>query len=174
MGIGAGFANLTLKPDAGGDDIDFTGAGPSVELAFGGTVAPGLVLGGGIYGTSIASPTYSQGNLEEDGGAAVASMVGPFIDYYFDPNGGFHLEAALGYTALSAEEGDVYPLESASGGGFGLVAGVGYEWWVGEQWGLGVLGRLHYVSGTVTGDDSDEDTDVSGTIISVLLTGTLH
>jgi hypothetical protein len=30
----------------------------------------------------------------------------------------------------------------ASGSGFGFVFGSGYEWWMGEQWSLGVLARL--------------------------------
>jgi hypothetical protein len=176
LGLGVGTGNFTVKEEAPIGDVDVSGIGPSVELALGGTVAPGLVIGGGIYGTSVPSPEYSAQGQTSNGGLASVSMIGPFVDYYFNPNQGFHGEAAVGYTALSAAkaEDDPYPTEDSSGGGFGVVLGVGYEWWVGDEWSLGALGRVQYVSGSVKGADTDNSRDVSGTAISLLLTGTYH
>ncbi|MFO0571749.1 MAG: hypothetical protein U0263_39355 [Polyangiaceae bacterium] len=174
LGIGVGSYSGESKPDGGGYTIDVSGVGPSVEIALGGTVAPGVVIGGGIYGSTIPTPKYEYQNLSEDGGQAVGSMLGPFVDWYFDPHGGFHAQAALGYTAISAAKGDNYPGEDSSGGGTGVMAGVGYEAWVGEEWGVGGLARVHYFSGEVEGDDSGNKSDVSGTVLSILFTATLH
>ncbi|MCE7891973.1 MAG: hypothetical protein DYH12_20100, partial [Sorangiineae bacterium PRO1] len=181
MGLGVGSLSGTVEQDAGIGtvDIDASGIGPAVELALGGTVAPGIVIGGGIYGTSIAKVKYEYQNQSSDGGQGVASMIGPFIDYYFDPNGGFHAQAAIGITAITSQKSDdlasdPYPSEDSSGTGSGLMLGVGYEAWVGEQWGIGGLARLQYFSGEVEGDDSGDKADVSGTVIAVLFTATLH
>jgi hypothetical protein len=35
--------------------------------------------------------------------------------------------------------------------GGAIVLGIGYEWWVGDEWGLGVLGRL---TGATLNDDT--------------------
>jgi hypothetical protein len=174
FGLGVGVLALKLE-DEDGDEGDMSGVGPSVELAFGGAVAPGVIIGGGIYGTSVASPTYKQGDAEEDGGTAIASMIGPFVDFYPNPTGGLHLQLAIGYTALSAEKGDVYPNDDQSGGGFGVVVGVGYEWWIGEQWSAGILGRVQYVSGSVEDSgDGKNKTDVSGPIYPLMGTLTFN
>ncbi|MFO0566656.1 MAG: outer membrane beta-barrel protein [Polyangiaceae bacterium] len=174
LGIGVGSASFTVKEPS--TDVDVTGIGPSLEIALGGTVAPGLVLGGGIYGTSLASPEYKAQGVTSTGGAATVSMIGPFLDYYFNPTGGFHLQAAAGYTALNAlkADSDPYPSEDSSGGGFGLVAGAGYEAFVGEEWSVGGLARIQYMSGSVEGADSGNERDVSGTVVSLLFTATLH
>jgi len=176
MGFGVGSASFTVKDDDPVGSVDVTAVGPSLELAFGGTLARGLVLGGGIYGSSASSPEYESSNLgaKSDGGAATLSMVGPFIDWYPSPASGFHVEAALGYSAFAAGKGDPYPGEDASGSGFGLVGGAGYELWVGDQWSIGALGRIQYFSGSVEGDDSGDSDDVSGTVLSLLLTATYH
>jgi hypothetical protein len=53
------------------------------------------------------------------------------------------------------------------------MAGVGHEWWVGEQWGVGILGRLTFLS--LEGED---DSNVSWShqmlLPAVLFTATLH
>lgn len=172
LGIGVGSASMTVEESFA--DVDLTGIGPAGEIAFGTTIAPGFALGGGIYGTTIPEPEYEALGQTETGGAVGASTLALFGDYYINPEKGFHLQGAAGYTLLTSTKGDNYPGEDSSGGGFGLLVGAGYDWWVGEQWSLGLLGRVHYVSGTVTGEDSDEDVDVNGTVIAALLTATLH
>jgi hypothetical protein len=176
--MGIGWGSLSAEVDDKDLNItgDVTGTGVSVELAFGGTVAPGLVIGAGIYGTSVASPEYESNGLKSDGGQVVASMLGPFLDWYFDPHSGAHFQAAVGYTAITAEQADSdpYPSQDSSGGGFGVMVGAGYEFWIGDQWSLGPLGRLHYMSGEVEGDDTGGKADVSGTVFSVLLSATYH
>ena len=176
FGFGFGSLSGTVKDEIGGQSVDgdVSGTGFSGELAFGGTVAPGLALGGGIYGTTIPEPEYEADGVSSDGGAIGISLIAPFADYYFSPTSGFHLQGALGYAMVTAAKGEPYPYEDASGGGVGLMLGVGYEAWVGEQWGLGGLARVLYSSGSVTGDDSDESKDYTGAVFSLLLTTTLH
>ena len=57
-------------------------------------------------------------------------------------------------------------------GGTGLVLGVGYEWWIGDQWSAGILGRLVY--GSVKGKDAGIELEHKLTIPSLLATFTFH
>lgn len=73
------------------------------------------------------------------------TLVGPFIDWYFNEHRGLHVQLALGFATLSAvrvgsvpwQEDDPY---NAAGGA--IMLGLGYEWWVGEEWSIGALARL--------------------------------
>lgn len=140
----------------------FTGIGTASELALGGTVSRGLVLGGGIYSTSVLAwallPEDSGGPLPEElePTSANFSLIGPFVDYYFDPRRGFHLQGALGLAALTGlrfDQGGRMDTDYTALGG-GLMVGIGHEWWIGDEWSLGVLGRVTFAY--VHGDDDDD------------------
>jgi hypothetical protein len=133
------------------------------ELALGGTIYRGLVLGGGIYTADLVASTLK---LEEDsvGPPPIELdtelrnlvLIAPFIDIYPNPRYGFHIQGALGLALLtprvfgsSATEQSEY---AAVGGG--LMLGVGYEWWIADEWSLGVLGRA--TINVLTGKDEDD------------------
>ncbi len=64
---------------------------------------------------------------------------GPYVDYYIDPTSGFHVLGAIGYAAVNL--GNKSSSSNASTG-FSLGLGAGYDWWVGDEWSIGVLGRF--------------------------------
>jgi hypothetical protein len=151
--LGASFftgSNVSLP--ASGQDVGVSGTGAGLELAAGETVYRGVVVGGRIFGQSFASPSYSMSGISATGGKMSATSIGPFLDLYADPAGGWHGEAALGLAIINASKGDQFPAKDNSGNGFSLLAGVGYEWWIGDQLSLGVLGRLQYAQADVKGD----------------------
>jgi hypothetical protein len=152
------------------------------EFALGGTPSRGLVLGGGIYTASfVVSEFRPRGWYETERGALPAevnpaggdlSVIGPFIDYYFKPGKGLHLQAATGLATLGTSPFGHRRGDGALGAG--LMLGFGHEWWVSEEWGIGVLGR--FVGGVLVQEDAG-GTDwihVMGTMPSVLLTATYH
>jgi hypothetical protein len=100
-----------------------------------------LVLFAGSAGAFAVAP-----QLEIDGQKAAGpdtislSILGAGADYYFDASRGWHAQAMLGFAFLAPDDGD--PSENPTG--FGLVVGFGHEWWIGEQWSVGALGRLSY------------------------------
>lgn len=130
------------------------------ELALGGTVSKGVVVGGGIYTADLLASTLrlERGSAGEpppelDTGLRNLVLLAPFIDIYPNPRRGFHVQGALGLAALtasvfgsSATDRSKY---SAIGGG--LMLGAGYDWWVADEWSLGVLGRA--TISIVTGED---------------------
>lgn len=124
-----------------------TGFGHSQHIAIGGAIAPGLNLAGGAV-VDIARTTsveYEGEPTHPPDDYAVLTM-GPLVDWYFDPNAGFHalLGFGLGVTSGVEPEG----VEGGSSSGLGMFAGAGYEWWIADEWGLGALLRVQYVRGT--------------------------
>jgi hypothetical protein len=120
------------------------------DLAIGGTVAPGWVVGGGIYSLDVAASTFRVDRAsatipdEVDPGLRGLSVIGPFVDWYPNVRGGFHAQGALGFATLTprvfahpATEKSEY---IAIGGA--LLLGTGYEWWVADEWSIGVLAQL--------------------------------
>ena len=102
------------------------------------------------------------------------SNIGLFMDYYFNPEGGFHLQGLVGIGILSVEVDDP-DVESTEASGPMVALGLGYEGWIGEQWGLGVLGRL--TAASLKSDEvSGQEVKTTHTVVTpaILATITCH
>lgn len=163
LGTGFGVYEERMKSDdsdlyggeISGDSVGLASVG---EVAMGGNIRPGLVLGGGLYTARLLSSHYGaddssagQPPPELDPAARHLIVLGPFLDYYPRPSGGLHFQAALGLAAASTDVGNTDEDERYTAGGGGVVFGVGYEWWVGDEWSVGVLARA--MAAAVTGKD---------------------
>jgi hypothetical protein len=67
-------------------------------------------------------------------------LLGYFVDVFPDPGRGLHFGGALGFASGDAEVKDTS--RHFRGGGFGLQAFGGYEFWVSPQWSLGGMLRF--------------------------------
>jgi hypothetical protein len=182
MGLGLAYASAPLEID-GDDQGSAKGVGVSVEFLFGGTPAPGIVIGGGVIGHNFPDVTLE----DEDGDEAPfdASLsfttVDVFLNLYPDPKQGFQVQALLGigFAELLNDDGDSAIVDSDGDDvvfvGPVVGAGVGYEGFVGQQWSLGVMGRILYAPLSAT---LDEDNDIDATtkmlVPSVSFIATLH
>ncbi len=180
LGLGAGFLASSLDAPIG--KISARGGGLALEFSLGGTVADGLVIGGGLWVAGTSSVTL-KGNFPgspRDGGNASLGLLGVLADYYPNPNEGFHVQGGLGIGTLSFEKNVAImtPLNMAvenwSGGGGGAMLGVGYEFWVGKQWSIGGLARLLLMSGSLRGEDTGVTFDGKGYAPSILFAATNH
>jgi hypothetical protein len=144
-----------------------SGLGIPSELAFGGTPAPGLVLAVGNSGVAFPNPEDERG-----AGQLAFNAWGPLVDYYPDPRLGLHVQvSALFVYGLSSRKDDV---EAAYGPGWGAMLGGGYEWWIAEQWSLGVVLRANYYAVTLEGRNTGLETDVRAVVPAVLFAATYH
>jgi hypothetical protein len=164
LGVGAGYllAAATDETEGSGShhhaDGGQQGFTVPFELAIGGSPTPGFVLGGGWWQLNVPAGEYTVGRgdmtQKETAGYGGLTMLGPFMDLYPAPRAGFHLQAAptlaLLYPGSSGATGQLF------GAGYGLMAGLGYEGWVSDNWGLGVLARVQFFSATLTNADSDK------------------
>jgi hypothetical protein len=172
LGLGPGFATGSTQQDGRDDSADAGGVAVSTEISVGTTVSPGLVVGGGEFSMIMPAPKYTYGGQDYDEGAHHISGVGPFVDYYFDPKGGAHVQAALLLTAAYIQPKD--EAKSATGFGFGGMVGAGYEFFIGEQWSIGPLLRLTYYRLSVKPSDSDTKSTLGLLAPSLLLGLTYH
>jgi hypothetical protein len=181
MGLGVAYANAPLKLD-GEDAGKASGFGASVEFLFGGTPAPGLVIGGGLIGHSFPSPTLEDPDGNEDpdfDGTLNLSTVDLFVNFYPDPKSGFQIQGLVGFAVatLVDDNGDNYLDEDSDDFSGPVVgAGIGFDGFVSDQWSLGVMGRVLYapVSTTVNVLGTDVDADVALVVPSVSFIATLH
>ena len=153
VGVGrvTGASGSRLNGSVGGS----TGA---THIAIGGTPFRGLVLGGSLDTLSLigasGSPSHPPTRYEFD--TSQFAVVGIFGDYYFSAIRGFHAQASFGLGVHVMGQGN--PADSEAGIasphsaiGYGFTLGVGHEWWVDEEWSLGVLPR--FMVGWASGND---------------------
>jgi hypothetical protein len=178
LGIGVAYGRVVSKGDVLGTAVEatFEGYGPAYELLIGGTLGAGFVLGGGFLGQDIVEPDVSidvgsSGGTSADGVADDESLgvvvLGPFVDWFFDEHGGGHAGAMIGIGAVGLE-GD----NDEASSGFGASIFGGYDFWVSDQWSLGVEGRLLFVGAEREILDETFQDDATG--FQLLFTGLLH
>jgi hypothetical protein len=143
--------------------------GLTTPFAFllGGTVGP-VVIGGGFFGDHATSPGASSDAGSADAADVALTLVGIglFADIYPDPTDGLHIQPFLGFGGLEAS------VNGNAGGsdptGLVLALGAGYDWWVGDEWSIGVMGRVAYAPRSIN------DVGVSVHAPAVLATFTYH
>jgi len=165
---GFGFGSDSLKSHLirSGSMDGFATAG---EIMMGGTPGAGVVVGGAIQTATIYSPTSKVNDQSVKGPHQLAVFAfGPFVDWYVNPRRGLHLQAFVGLSALGSDASK----GSEDPGGLAFSLGVGYEWWVGDQWSMGILGRFLYSADTWKSSSIDETHSV--VVPSALFTATYH
>ena len=149
MTVGAGY--LSSSADFGAIHSRIYGGALAGSLWMGGSVMPGFALGGGLIGDIAFAPSQklSGGGMSSTTRAGTdqalqLQMIGLVTDIYPNPKQGLHFQAMLGYAVLSVsnngDTGDVSP------SGVGVLGGVGYDFWISEEWSMGVLGRVAYAA----------------------------
>lgn len=137
LALGLGWMSGSQDGPRVHDDIGYGGRGFSFELAIGGTPAPGLVVG-----SALAAARYGDLHRDDDGVSSRSAFsfyqLKSFADWYFDPHAGLHAQVGLGIGVM--EGGVREPATDAPGAVASL--GLGYEWWIGEQWSAGVLAKV--------------------------------
>lgn len=140
LGFHPGASYMILK--GRDNDAKYTGVGVGLDVLIGGAPFEGFTIGGIIGGATFPSPKYSGPDAD-----LVTSVdlnlfrVGAFLDYYTDPDSGFHLMAELGYGQVDTSGSKT---SSATLGGVFVAGGLGYDWWVSDNWSLGLLGRFGF------------------------------
>jgi len=148
LGLGVGYIATTSERDS-----TINGWGVAPDFWIGGSPTPGLAIGVTFSGVSASEPHADISEADSIGGERLTgdlhgtltySIFGLFADYYPAPTRGLHFMAGLNYSVLqlTADSGE----KSVPASGFGLFGGLGYEWWIGDEWSVGPLARLHWAS----------------------------
>lgn len=121
------------------NDAKTRGFGLGLDLLIGGAVTEGLSLGLILGGSWYPSPEFE--GIEFEDVDLNLFHIGAFIDYYTDPESGFHILGELAYAQMETTGSDI---ESQTIQGGLLGVGFGYDWWVSDSWSLGLLGRFGF------------------------------
>ena len=148
LGAGTGTVEFGDAPPQLGDAMEGTGW---LDVMIGGTPGRGLVVGGGMWAGGFDTSEWRGENNER--GSVVMFAMGPFIDYFPDPSGGFHFggTVALGVLSVDAEPFSNPDERTAADGALG--AWMGYDFWVSREISLGVEAR--YVGVRAKHPDND-------------------
>lgn len=136
-GLGMGWGSFGLGCD-GCEDLGRTGS-YSGYLKVGGTLSQSLLIGAEVNGWAKS----------EDGASLDLGNASAAAYWYPMPTGGMFLKGGLGYSRLGADDG----VDSASDGGFGLTAGIGFDMRVGGNMSLTPV--LNYFRGSFEGGSAD-------------------
>jgi hypothetical protein len=145
------FQSETRESYGGRVSARIRGISVANEFAMGGTPWEGVVIGGGFYSDDVLTSTLlvNEGRTLPEGFDATSRsfrMFGLFIDRYFVPAVGVHLQAALGFASQSGVNvgGVDVGKDRQSANGFGLMLGFGYETWILDEWSVGFLARTSF------------------------------
>ena len=121
-------------------DAQYSGPGFGLDVLIGGSPSEGLAVGGTLGGATFPSPDYKvQGATIPSDISLNYFHVGAFVDYYTNPDSGLHLLAELAYVQLGTSGDRTEPQDIQ---GIAAAVGVGYDWWLSDNWSLGLLGRF--------------------------------
>ena len=158
LNLGFGSQSTTIDDGTPSPTLKATGGTLAIDLLAGGAPSPGVIVGGGLFLDSLPSITFRA----DDGYSAKSGVslltIGPFIDGYPNPRGGFHLGGTVGLSNARLSNTANIPFNKALG--FGLAAWLGYDWWVADQWSVGGLLQFSgaHTSKTVNSTDVSVDT----------------
>lgn len=135
MLFGGGYTNMKAnsKPETTLD-----GGSMWVSVALGGEIGENLILYGETFGTTVFGPTLRYGEVEQEADEDVAtsySGIGPGIAYYFMP-ANLYVSGTATLAKMTLKQDNERIAETEMG--FGLNAVIGKEWWISDNWGLGL------------------------------------
>jgi hypothetical protein len=152
-GFGSHYETINMEGHEPG--VTVSGVSSVGEFALGYAFRPGWIFGLGSYsGTLVVTertfhtdqpmpPSEILNDVKD------FNVFGPFCDHYFDPRRGLHLQGALGIaTVRGVGVASTHVDEEDIVVGAGVMLGFGYDWWVTDQWALGILGRIAVASTT--------------------------
>ena len=152
---------LRLQAGVGGTranqrrDLTLKGGSGAVNVEIGGALARNFILYGKLFGTGTPGPDFEVGDVtlenEDDDVNLSFGGFGVGATYYFMPVNLYVSARHLRHQHQPHPRRGRAAAAASVGGGLHL--GVGKEWWVGDQWGLGVGAEL-----ALTRADSDDET----------------
>lgn len=142
MMLGVGYQRLSAE--SSGEKISIEGNGPGLRLALGGAVRENFILFGELTVISAVEPDFEGTGISTTALTGTSTDfvgVGGGVAYYIMP-ANVLLSGSLLFSGvqLSETEGDDSIELTEMGPGLNLT--VGKEWWVSNEWGLGVAAQL--------------------------------
>jgi hypothetical protein len=126
-----------------------TGGSGALQLALTYGLSPRFALGGLFAVESVQSPKVEVGGVASSNvSLGTVGFLGVVGDLRLQPGPtGWHFEAAVGGARMTIKDQSGAVSSNAPAGG-AIILGAGYDWALGPNWQLGVLGR--FLGGSLT------------------------
>ncbi len=138
LNMGGGYTSMSTE--VSGAKLKVSGSGGGIGVALGGVVAGNLVVFGELFDNIVSNPTVTLDGVSvntKDTSAGVVG-VGPGAAYYLPMN--MFVSGTLAFSRLVLDTGSA---TYRSNTGIGFSVKVGKEWWVSNNWGLGLCGQFY-------------------------------
>lgn len=162
--------------------LEASSGGATVSFRFGAALTPHLVLSGNIQANATANRpdlTFNGNDLSASGDYQFAAATyGVGLTWYSDGNTFVGFTLGTSRASLVTDDYDV-----DSDWGYGLGVRVGHEWWVGDDWALGIVGSVRYMQAdadadvlilTPTGTNVVHFDQVKATVVGIGFTATFN
>ena len=154
-----------------GESVKISGSSLSIGIALGGAITPNLIVFGTVFFSGLGRPDVTVGGFASgtSNASAVVSGIGPGVAYYLEPLN-LYFSGTLGAMQFELDDvngNSIYQTKA----GIGCQILVGKEWWVSQDWGLGVAGEF---VGASMKDKSDDSITWSATAFSLLFSSTYN
>jgi hypothetical protein len=166
MGLGLIFGNITDKSSS--YDYTYSGTGSEFDFKIGGAIKENLILHATLDSKAIAGPSVSGSNVSGSESGIASNMLlgegfyGGGATYYFMPTN-FFISGSLGYGYFTLKDSkDNINISTEKGLSFQIK--IGEEWWVSDNWGLGIgvtYGKTN-LTNKFQGDSEDMDSNRFG------------
>ncbi len=165
LALGVGYAQFV------GDNpfrTTYKGGSRSGSVSLGFTVIPDVVVFGELSGISLNNPTISAGNVETSNTQISASGLGLGASYYLPSN--IHMGASFIFSRIAGHLGE----NDIKSSDLGLVvhANAGKEFWVSDNWGLGLT--LQLSGGSISGGSAGDKARLGIFGMTLLATATFN
>lgn len=176
LSLGLGYYGFEYEGNAGNMSVgmEYGGMGAEFDVKLGGRVAANTLLHATILAVSnggeVDMSAGYNGRFETVPVAAdiAANLIGVGVTYYMAAN--MYMTATIGMSKFSLDYDDSNrKSEGATDSGFGFQLGIGREWWVSDEWGVGV--SLSYVHASAEDGPYGE---ISSNSVSVMFSATFN
>lgn len=136
--LAPGFGWNNTSSESGGNTLKMSGVSGLFNMAIGGAVSQDLILHLDASGVTTSSPKV---NDQSNVSSASTSLVGIGMTYYLPSN--YYVTGAVGMAeSRNKTNGTTYKTDR----GYGANVMIGKEWWVSDDWGVGIAGQFLYTN----------------------------
>ncbi|HKU44564.1 MAG TPA: outer membrane beta-barrel protein [Polyangiales bacterium] len=163
LGFGYSTTSATAKDDP--DEAALFGVSGSFAIDLGVALTENLLLHLRLADLYVLNPGVSVNGMKEQSTSELtfgAFFIGPGLSYYIMPaNLYLTFTAGIAWMTVDTDRSEA----NSTDVGFGANAELGKEWWVSDNWGLGLAGRFWLSKANDTNGDFEETLTTLGFVV---------
>ena len=167
-----GFGGTAAIEDYEGDEITISGASSNTTIEIGYALRENFIVNLDMFGGVMVDPELGINGevIGETDAEVTISNLGLGLTYYIMPSN-FYLSGSFGLSIAQIET-DYTTFETDLG--YGLNIMVGKEWWVSDNWGIGIATHLFYSRVPDKDDLIEEELYLNTASIGILFSATYN